>query len=267
VDLIEIRGLRIAFERAGAGPPVLLLHGLLADSRAWLPQLADLSADFTVVAWDAPGCGQSSDPPESFRMADFAECVALLIDELGLESPAVVGLSFGGALALQVFDRRPTVPSSLALVSAYAGWAGSLPDDLVRDRRQSCLQESRQPPERFVRKWMPSLFTSRAPEELVDDVVHLMSTSFHPIGYRAMVHSLAESDLRHVLPTIDVPTLLIHGSEDQRCPATVSDELHRQIKHSELVTLQGVGHFSNLEAPKRFNTELRRFLESQTTSW
>ena len=70
MDTIDVDGLRIAYERAGAGPAVVLLHGYVGDgATTWRRQIDALSDDFTVVAWDAPGAGGSSDPPESFGMA------------------------------------------------------------------------------------------------------------------------------------------------------------------------------------------------------
>jgi pimeloyl-ACP methyl ester carboxylesterase len=73
---VQIGGLRIAYRRAGIGPPLLLLHGGACDGQVWARQLEDLSAEFSVVARDAPGCGGSSDPPATFRMADYADCLA-----------------------------------------------------------------------------------------------------------------------------------------------------------------------------------------------
>src|SRR5215467_2080245 len=131
MDQIEVKGLRIAYERTGEGPPLLLLHGGLSDSREWRRQLDALSDEFTVVAWDAPGCGQSSDPPEDFRLPAYAECLAAFIDALCLGHPHVLGLSFGGGLALELYRRHPALPHTLILASAYAGWAGSLPADVV----------------------------------------------------------------------------------------------------------------------------------------
>ena len=66
---IEVEGIRIAYERAGQGQPLLLLHGFFGDTRVWSPQLEELSDEYEVVAWDTPGCGYSSDPPETFCMA------------------------------------------------------------------------------------------------------------------------------------------------------------------------------------------------------
>lgn len=74
MDQLEVEGLRIAYERAGEGSPLVLLHGYVGDGRAtWRCQIAELSDEFTVVAWDAPGSGRSSDPPESFRLPDYAD--------------------------------------------------------------------------------------------------------------------------------------------------------------------------------------------------
>ena len=87
-----------------------------------------------MIAWDGPGTGRSDDPPESFDMAGFADRLAEFIDELELGRPHVAGLSFGGALALELYRRHPEIPRTLILVSAYAGWAGSLPPEVV-DRR------------------------------------------------------------------------------------------------------------------------------------
>src|SRR5262245_10277570 len=79
--------LRIVHERTGTGPALLLLHGGVSDHREWRRQLDALSDEFTVVAWDAPGCGQSSDPPESLRLPDYADCLAGFTVALGLERP------------------------------------------------------------------------------------------------------------------------------------------------------------------------------------
>ena len=87
LEIIEVDGLRIHFERAGEGPPLVLLHGYVGDGpTTWRPQLDALAEDFTVVAWDAPGAGGSSDPPEQFGMAGYADCLAGFIDALGMES-------------------------------------------------------------------------------------------------------------------------------------------------------------------------------------
>ena len=111
MEQVEVDRLRVAYERASTGPPLVLLHGGVGDGPTlWRRQLEGLCDDFTVVAWDAPGAGGSSDPPESFGMAGYADCLAGFIKRLGLERPHVAGLSFGGPLALELYRlarRRP----------------------------------------------------------------------------------------------------------------------------------------------------------------
>jgi len=259
MDTIEVGGLDIAFQRQGTGPPLLLLHGILQDGRAWRPQLDALSDDFTVVAWDAPGCGRSSDPPETYGLPEYADCLVAFVDALGLERPNVLGLSFGAVLALELYRRHPLVPRSLVLASAYAGWAGSLTTEVVEGRLEQALREANLPANQFVPGWIPGLLTGSAPAELVDGVVAMMF-EFHPAGYRAMARGLAEADLRDVLPRIDVPTLLLYGDADRRSPLSVAQDLHVRIPASTLVVLPRAGHLANLEAAESFNAEVRGFL-------
>jgi pimeloyl-ACP methyl ester carboxylesterase len=261
-EMVDVGGLTIAFERSGDGPPVVLLHGGLSDHREWRRQLDGLSDAFSVVAWDAPGCGGSSDPPESFRMPEYADCLAAFIGSLALEHPHVLGLSWGSTLALELYRRHPSIPRTLVLTAAYAGWAGSLPAEAVTERLQTSLRNLSLPPEQFVRTWLPSLFTKRASAEMADELVGIMS-EFHPGGVRAMLHALAEADLRDVLPTIEIPTLLLYGEEDQRSPLAVAEEMRSRIPGSVLVVIPQVGHQSNIEAAERFNAEVRHFLSSR----
>lgn len=259
MDTIEIRGLEIAFERRGSGPALVLLHGILQDSRSWRPQLDAFTNEYTVVAWDAPGCGRSQDPPATFRMPDYADCLAALIDTLDLGRPHVVGLSLGAVVALELYRRHPAVPKSLVLASAYAGWAGSLPAEVVEQRLAQALREADLPASEFVPDWIPGLLTGSAAPSLVGEVEAMMS-EFHPAGYRAMARGLAEANLRDMLPRIHVPTLLLYGAVDRRSPLSVAADLHARIPRSSLVVLPGAGHLANLEAPERFTAELRDFL-------
>ncbi len=259
MDEIEVGGLRIAYERAGSGPPLVFLNGYVGDGRAtWRRQIEGLADQFTVVAWDAPGVGGSSDPPESFGMAGYADCLAGFVDGLGLGQPHVAGLSFGGALALAFCHRYPAVPSTLVLVSAYAGWAGSLPKDVAERRLQQALELADLSPDQFVDTLLPTMFSASTPADVVEQFGATMS-AFHPAGFRAMARASAE-DLHDVLAHIRVPTLLVYGDTDVRAPLNVAEDLHAAISGSRLVVLPGTGHLCNIEAPEQFNSEVRNFL-------
>lgn len=262
VEEVEVEGLRIAYRRSGEGPPLVLLHGGPTDSREWRYQLAGLSDEFTVVAWDMPGCGQSSDPPERFRIPDYVRCLVAFVQALGIDRPHVLGLSFGSGLTLELYRAHPELPRSLILASAYAGWAGSLPPEVAEQRRKGLLQRIEQP-DVWVREWLRTLLTDSASPELVDEVSAILA-DYHPDAQRNLLlySGFAEQDVREVLPTIRVRTLLLYGDQDVRSPLNVAEEMHASIPGSELVVMPGVGHLSDMEAPDRFNAAVRGFLHS-----
>ena len=123
MEHLAIDGMDVAVEVVGAGRPIVLLHGILQDNRAWRPQFAGLRDEFTVVAWDAPGCGRSADPPEWWRFPDYADCLSSVISALGLVDPIVAGLSWGGTLANTYTGARRGPPRSSSPVHMPAGRA------------------------------------------------------------------------------------------------------------------------------------------------
>jgi pimeloyl-ACP methyl ester carboxylesterase len=252
-----VRDLSIAYEQVGRGPALVLLHGFLSDSRVWRPQLDGLSNDFTVIAWDAPGAGQSSDPPETFRMRDWADCLAGVLDVAGVDSAHVLGLSWGGMLAQELYRRHTGRVRSLVLADTYAGWSGSLSKDASDERLAACLRDSSLCPDELVPKYLPSMFGESVTPKARQELASIMS-DFRPAGFRLMARSSAP-DMSDLLPTIRVPTLLIWGEEDARSPMSVARQFQREMPKAKLAVITGAGHVSNLEAPAQFNAEVRAF--------
>jgi pimeloyl-ACP methyl ester carboxylesterase len=106
----------------------------------WGPQLAALADESTVVAWDEPGAGRSSDVPGDFGLVDYANCLAALIGALDLGPAHVAGLSWGGTVAQELYRHHPELVATLLLVDTYAGWKGSLPEEEVRVRFEGVRQ-------------------------------------------------------------------------------------------------------------------------------
>ena len=260
MDDVRVGAQRIAYRRRGDGPCLVLLHGAPCDSRVWRTQLESLSDEFTVVAWDAPGCGESSDPPGHFRMPDYADCLGRFVDALGMPRVHLLGHSWGSALALEVYRQRPEAVSSLVLVGAYAGWAGSLPPEEVDRRLQFALHVASLPPGEFDPASMFGLFSDAMPRDRAAELRTIMGET-RAAGITPMAYALAEADLREVLPGVNVPTLLIYGDADQRSPLTVARELNDSIRGSTLTVMPGLGHECFLESAEAFDAEVRRFLE------
>ena len=257
---IIVNGLSVGYQQKGQGAPLLLLHGGVSDSRYWQREIDVFSDAYKVIAWDAPGCGQSDDPPENFSMSDYADILAEFLSILGIHKTHVLGISFGGGLAISLFNQHPEIPSTLMLISAYAGWAGSLPAVEVERRLEKGRKQTKMDPEAVAEMWIPSLFSSTPTEEMIQEEKEIIS-DFHPAGSQIMLEAFAKANLTNVLPEIDVPTLLLYGEEDVRAPLEIARELNGRIPTSTLVVAPGVGHLINKEAPELFDRHVREFLE------
>jgi pimeloyl-ACP methyl ester carboxylesterase len=260
VEIVRAHGLEIDGQRVGSGPPLVLVHGGAADSRMWTPQLAGLADDFTVVAWDEPGAGRSSDVPAGFGLADYADCLAALIEALALGQVQVAGLSWGGTVALELYRRHPGLVATLILVDSYAGWKGSLPEEEVRARVAGVRQMMEAPADEFD-PTLPGLFAGDPPAEFVG-LLEEMAASVRPQSLETQLLVMADADQRDLLPSIAVPTLLIWGELDVRSPVTVARQLERAIPDTELVVIPGCGQVSNLEEPERINEAVRDFVRA-----
>ena len=138
MEMIEVDGLHIAYERAGSGPALVLLHGYVGDGpTTWRRQLDGLSDEFTVVAWDAPEAGRSTDPPERFGLDGYADCLAGFLEKLRLDTALVAGLSFGGILALALQRRcaAPGWPDTWLVNAVIMPWP---PDGACREPVVGC---------------------------------------------------------------------------------------------------------------------------------
>ncbi len=214
MDCVDVEGMRIAYQRAGSGPVLVMLHGAPTDSRTWRWMLPDLARDHTVIA---------------------------------------------AMLALSLFRNHPDVPASLALVGGYAGWAGSLPPDEVARRLKMFLGMA-ELGDAFDPKSYPGLFSERIPADREAALVAMMRENIRPPTVRAAGYIGAETDLRPVLPTVDVPTLVLHGAADARSPLANAEALHAAIPTSQLVVLPGLGHACVVEDPETCAAEIRRFV-------
>ncbi|MFF8375183.1 alpha/beta fold hydrolase [Streptomyces sp. NPDC015661] len=249
---VQVDGLEVAYERVGEGPPVVFLHGAAQDGRVWRPQLDALADAFTAVAWDEPGAGRSSDLPESFGLADYAHCLAAVVESLGLGPAHIAGLSWGGTVALDFYRHHAGLVRTLILVDTYAGWKGSLPAEEVRARVEGARRMLAAPRSAFD-PTLPGLFAGEPPAAYVP-LLDAMGADVRPETMRTQLTLVAETDQRDLLPT-----LLLWGERDVRSPLAVARRFREAIPHAELVVIPGAGHVSNLERPEEFNRAVRRF--------
>ncbi len=262
MEVVRANGLEIAYERTGEGPPLVLVHGAAADSHMWQPQLANLADEFTVIAWDEPGAGRSSDVPAEFGLADYANCLATLIEALSLGSAHVAGLSWGGTLVQELYRHHPELVATLILIDTYAGWKGSLPEEEVHARVAGARLMLATPAEEFD-PTLPGLFAGDPPAEFVS-LLEEIAADVRPESLKTQLLVMAEADQRDLLPRITVPTLLIWGEQDARSPLSVARQFEEAIPDTKLVVIPGAGHVSNLERPEPFNEAVREFCRAHS---
>lgn len=261
MDHVEVDGLRIAYRRQGAGEPLVLLHGAVCDSRIWRVELDRFASSFDVVAWDAPGCGGSSDAPDSWSMTDYARALTGLLDGVGFGAAHVLGHSWGSTLAFQLCLQAATRVRSLTVVGGYAGWAGSLPPDEVERRLSFALRSADALPRRFDPTSMPGLFSDVMPPDRARELAGVMSEIRAP-ATRTMARALAQADLRSSLANVHVPAMVVVGDQDLRSSVGVARALHRGLPRSSLAVLPGLGHECFLEDADAFDAAVLRFLRS-----
>ena len=257
MEFVEVDGVEIAYERIGAGPPLVLVHGAAEDSRIWGPQLSGLADDFTVVAWDEPGTGQSSDVPESFDLAAVADGLAGMLESLGLGPAHVAGLSWGGTVVLELYLRHPALVATLVMIDTYAGWKGSLPAAEIEARVAGAREMLASRREDFD-PTLPGLFAGDPPEEFLP-LLSAIAADVRPATLGRQLAIMAEADLSDLLPRVSVPTLLIWGERDARSPLVVARQFEKAIPDTQLVVLEGAGHMTILERPEHLNEAVRNF--------
>lgn len=258
----SVRGLEMAYEEAGRGVPVVLLHGFPFNRTLWRDQTETLSATHRVVAPDLRGFGETSvGEGDTATMEEMARDVAALMDELKIERAILGGLSMGGYVALafcRLFSRRVR-----ALV-------------LADTRPQSDTEEGRANREVMARRaldegmgaiaeaMMPKLLAPATHMKNPQAVARVreMILSTKPEAAAAALRGMAvRQDHTNWLQNVLQPTLIVVGSEDQLTPPADSETMRGEIRGSRLEVIEGAGHVSNVERPKEFNAALTKFLK------
>jgi 3-oxoadipate enol-lactonase len=252
VDAVEL-----AYDEAGAGPAVVLIHGHPFNRSMWAPQLAALAGSYRVIAPDLRGYGDSPVTPGTVPMGQLAADVAGLLDRRGVARAAVVGLSMGGLVAMELAGADPARWWALGLVATTA--EPVTPAEQA-DRRARAEQAEREGIRPLAEDMAARLF-GPAVDPAISSQVMTMMLATNPRGAAAALRGRAQRpDYRPVLRELDLPALVLTGDHDTYSTAAITGRLTACLRHPHRVTLPGLGHLPNLEDPPRFNPELTAFL-------
>ncbi|MCB9418649.1 MAG: alpha/beta fold hydrolase [Ardenticatenaceae bacterium] len=240
---------------------LLLVHGFPLDSAMWEFQLQDLADVARVIAPDLRGHGRSDSVPGPYSMKLFSDDIAGLLDYLNVSEPVVVcGLSMGGYIALDFYRRYPERVAGLILTATRAG-ADSEEGKAGRDKSIAAVEAEGTEP--VIAGMLPKLMApdSYEDDELVDFVKEIMEGTSVEGMIGALQAIRDRPDSTPTLGKIAVPTLIIHGENDQIIPIAEAEAMYRAIEEAEMVVVENAGHLPNLEQPDIFNDAVVDFLE------
>jgi 3-oxoadipate enol-lactonase len=243
-----------------SGDPLVLLHAFPLDSRMFEPQTKALAGLRRLITPDYPGFGRSPRAPAQPDVRYYAEGVRGLLDRLGLERVVLGGVSMGGYVVFECLRLFPQRISGLIL-------ANTRPEPDSEEMRENRKEMARRVADEgvgvLVELQMGRLLARSTLEnnEEVVEKVRAMILESNPNGVVAALGAMRERpDSTPLLGKIEVPTLVIGGEEDAISSPEVMGAMAEKIPDSRHVTLPGVGHLSNLEAPEDFNAALKEFL-------
>jgi len=262
-------GVRIHYEVAGHGQPVLLLMGLGVPARGWLPQIEGLQSGYRLLLPDNRGCGQSDAPPGPYSMSQFADDARAVLDAEGVASAHVVGISMGGMIAQRLALDTPQRVRSLALLATHAGGPTAIPTAkaLTIFRRLGTGPTAQ---ERFDLMgellYSPAFF--RQHRETLRHSMRdpALARQMTPAAWRAQVSAITGHLTLHQLGRLaHLPALIATGTDDLAVRPINSRFLGAALPRARRVQWAGVGHGCNVEAAEQVNEELRRLFVSAPT--
>ena len=254
----------VGTRRSGQGPAVVLIHGVGLQKAVWAPQIAALEADHDVIAIDLLGHGASSRPPEAPTLADYADAVRAVLDELGIAKAAVVGHSMGALVALEFALAHPD--RTIGVVAVNAVFCRTAAQRAAIAARVDELDGGAKLPD-----WSPTLarwFDAPVPDHLQATAAdtRALLEAIDPVGYTRTYRLFAEADGEHGLRLADleVPALFLTGADDPNSTPAMSAAMARLAPQGRLAVLPGLRHMMALTHPEAVNRELRGFLDTVT---
>lgn len=241
----------------GPAPLTLVyLHSLGSDQRIWDGVIARLPR-FAHLRFDQRGHGRSDTPPGPYAMTDLADDLLRLIDLGGLRHVVLVGVSVGGMIAMRAALARPEAFEGLVLCDT----AGKVGDEQSWNDRIAAVREQGVAgiADQVLARWYPPAFRQTRPTAYQDFREMLLGTSAD--GYVATCEALRDEDLRPLLGELDLPVLVLGGSEDGSTPPDMVRAFAASLPDARFELIEGAGHLPSTDAPEAVAEQLAGFLD------
>lgn len=249
--------IRLYYETLGQGQALVFIHGLGSSTRDWESQIPAFARDYQVIAFDLRGHGQSDKPAGPYSMEMFAADVADLLAGLGITSAHIVGISLGGAVALQFALDDAAMVKTLTVVNSGPSLGGTLEQRRQEiERRVGVVQQYGM---RVMGQTLaPNLYPAPEQAALRETFVERWAQN-DPAAYIEATRSMQDWDVTDQLGTIHCPTLVIAADQDYT-PVASKEAYVKLLPHAELAVIANAHHAVPIERPQEFNAVLARFL-------
>jgi 3-oxoadipate enol-lactonase len=254
------RGFKLHYVEQGKGTPAVFLHGIVMDHTMYAAQFEELPHQYRCLAMDSRGHGRSDVPDGRWSMQDCVDDAVAFIEGMDAGPCHLVGMSWGGMTAVPLALQRADLVRSLTLIDTSADAEDSGAAELYRGFIQQLDADGVS--DELIEISKPLLYGERyradeAAMAVHDDRMGSMNPDAIIEALRAIIGRDSQLAL---LPTINVPALVIVGEEDVSTPVSEAEKISNGIPGAELVKISGAGHSTPLEAPDAVNEALARFL-------
>jgi pimeloyl-ACP methyl ester carboxylesterase len=249
------------YEDQGRGTPVVLIHGLAGDCRAWGAQIERLQEHYRVIAFDNRGAGRSSAPDYPYTTRHFADDTVGLLDDLGITEPAhLIGRSMGGAIAQEIALAYPDRVRSMIITASF----GKL--DRYGHQILESINEVVKAQGYAVAAKIQSLFFFppayfNTHKEQMDGFEAVLADTDRPIhGYVNSTHACLTHDALDRLHLVVCPTIVLAGGQDVLCAASASEEIAQRIPGCRLKIYEEASHFFLIQCFEESMRDIEEFL-------
>jgi len=253
----------ISYYDIGSGVPVVFLHGIGSGSASWLNQFEQISAGFRLIAWDAPGYGDSSPLSEQSPTAiEYAQALHSFFLVLGLTRITIIGHSLGAIMATAYAALWPAEVMNLVLADPANGYGRESKGARDKKLAERLERLSHWGPAELAKQRAPKLLGPCASQGALE-IVRWNMARIHPKGYAQAARMLASENLLTQAPEYEGPTLVLCGLEDTITPPRLAQQVHHAFKNAEYKELRDAGHASYVDQPERFNALVTEFIKAK----
>ena len=244
-------GVDLYYERAGDGPPVLLVMGLGMNATGWWRTIPVLARGFTVLSFDNRGVGRSGRPPGPYSMAQMADDAVAVLDAAGVEAAHVYGVSLGGMIAQEIALRRPERVLGLVLAATTPGGEHAVAPDAAT--LAFFHRRGQMPAEEAVWASVPYNYAVRTRRDggqrIAEDIAQRLRFPIESEPYVAQLAAALGHDAYERLGAMSHPTLVVHGAEDRMVHPDNARLLAERIPAAQLQLWEQTGHLFFTDEP------------------